>query len=326
MNLSQKNDLLLKSKKQSVIIKKEKPVMRRLLVFILLAVVILPPSVIKAQVIGQNLIANPSCEDSAANNKIPLWTEVSGFEWQRQSSTNGSFPPAWDGQYLFFAGQTDSAELRQDVNVTVFASSIDAGTRSFVFHGYVRSYDQSPPDSSRIIIEYRADTVSAPLRTFDSHNIGNVVNWQLVSDSALAPWGTRLIRIRLMSTRFAGTDNDGYYDALSLIASGPMTGLEKESSPLPKEFGMNQNYPNPFNPSTKIGFTLPYESAVHLCVYNTLGQLVAELDNSIRSAGYNEVSFNASCVPGGIYLYSITAKSIDGKNEYRNVKKMLYLK
>ena len=91
-------------------------------------------------------------------------------------------------------------------------------------------------------------------------------------------------------------------------------------------FSLSQNYPNPFNPSTKIRFTLPFESVVKLQVYNTLGQLVAEPDNSIRKAGEHEVSFDAARYSSVVFFYSINAKSVDGKHEYHSVKKMLFLK
>jgi len=80
----------------------------------------------------------------------------------------------------------------------------------------VRAYDQIPPDVSRIIMEYR--DAGGVLDVFDSGDISAVSEWQLVSDSRTAPVGTRSIDIRLISTRNAGTNNDGYYDALSLVA------------------------------------------------------------------------------------------------------------
>ncbi|QOJ27502.1 MAG: T9SS type A sorting domain-containing protein [Ignavibacteriales bacterium] len=99
-----------------------------------------------------------------------------------------------------------------------------------------------------------------------------------------------------------------------------------EVSAAPSEFSLEQNYPNPFNPSTMISFSLPFESKVSLMVYNTLGEVVSELVNGTFSAGYNQVSFNASSLTSGIYFYSITASAVDGSQTFQSMKKMILTK
>jgi regulation of enolase protein 1 (concanavalin A-like superfamily) len=76
---------------------------------------------------------------------------------------------------------------------------------------------------------------------------------------------------------------------------------------IPAEYSVSQNYPNPFNPATQIEFALPKESRVTLEVFNLLGQRVAILVDEVRSAGYHVVSFNASSLPSGLYLYRMVA-------------------
>jgi hypothetical protein len=88
----------------------------------------------------------------------------------------------------------------------------------------------------------------------------------------------------------------------------------------PTRFVLEQNYPNPFNPTTVIEFALPKQAAVKLSVYNILGEKVAELVNGTLSAGYHSVSFNASDLSSGIYIYKITA------GNFVSVKKMMLLK
>lgn len=68
---------------------------------------------------------------------------------------------------------------------------------------------------------------------------------------------------------------------------------------------LNQNYPNPFNPSTVIQFGLPDHSDVVLDVYNVIGQRVARLVNETTNAGWHEITFDASTLGSGIYIYRL---------------------
>ncbi len=94
----------------------------------------------------------------------------------------------------------------------------------------------------------------------------------------------------------------------------------------PKEYALYQNYPNPFNPSTTIKFALPFDSNVRITVYNLLGEQVALLFDQVKEVGYHNITWNASNLASGIYIYRIDAKSLTGENNYSAVKKMLLMK
>ncbi|MEQ9264433.1 MAG: PKD domain-containing protein [Balneolaceae bacterium] len=76
---------------------------------------------------------------------------------------------------------------------------------------------------------------------------------------------------------------------------------------IPEEISISQNYPNPFNPSTTIDFELNETANVTLSVYNMLGQEVARLVDGQRSAGVHTVTFDASNLSTGIYIYRLNA-------------------
>lgn len=71
---------------------------------------------------------------------------------------------------------------------------------------------------------------------------------------------------------------------------------------------LDQNAPNPFRHSTTISYSLAREGNVQLCVYNTLGQVVATLVDGRVGAGKHEVSFDAGGLPTGVYYYRLTTE------------------
>ncbi len=98
-------------------------------------------------------------------------------------------------------------------------------------------------------------------------------------------------------------------------------GLSTESnSGIPDVFALSQNYPNPFNPSTNIKFDLPESAEVLLIVYDMLGREVSRLISDKMTAGYHQVTFDASLLASGMYIYRITA------GNYTSTKKMLLIK
>lgn len=72
-------------------------------------------------------------------------------------------------------------------------------------------------------------------------------------------------------------------------------------------FTLSQNYPNPFNPTTTIEFTLPRPEQVAVSVYNLQGELVAVLAAGVFGAGVQQLVFDATGLPSGIYLYRLQA-------------------
>ena len=88
----------------------------------------------------------------------------------------------------------------------------------------------------------------------------------------------------------------------------------------PTHFALSQNYPNPFNPSTTISYALPQDGLTTLKVYDVLGREVAELVNEFKTTGRYTVSFDASRLSSGVYVYRLVSE------KYSAVKKMLMLK
>lgn len=117
--------------------------------------------------------------------------------------------------------------------------------------------------------------------------------------------------------RLKQVDNDGSFSYSEVV--------NVELNGQPSSYSLNQNYPNPFNPSTRISYSLPYESRVNLTVYNLIGEVVSEM-NKVQQAGNYDFTFNASNLKSGVYLYKLSASSLDGKSSFANTKKMTLVK
>ncbi len=84
---------------------------------------------------------------------------------------------------------------------------------------------------------------------------------------------------------------------------------------------MHQNYPNPFNSSTAIIYEIPSTGFVKVNIYNSLGQKVASLVNSVQSQGKHAVAFDAGDLSSGIYYYQLEFENLKSQ-----MKKMVLIK
>ncbi|HMN18806.1 MAG TPA: T9SS type A sorting domain-containing protein [Ignavibacteriaceae bacterium] len=88
----------------------------------------------------------------------------------------------------------------------------------------------------------------------------------------------------------------------------------------PFVFTLDQNYPNPFNPVTSIQYAIANKQFVKLIVYDVLGNEIAVLVNEEKPAGKYEVSWNASNLASGVYIYRLQS------GLFISLKKMMLLR
>jgi len=75
----------------------------------------------------------------------------------------------------------------------------------------------------------------------------------------------------------------------------------------PLAYGLGAAYPNPFNPVTTLSFTMVETGDATLTVHNLAGETVATLWNGLATTGRHEVAFDASGLPSGIYLSTLSS-------------------
>lgn len=74
---------------------------------------------------------------------------------------------------------------------------------------------------------------------------------------------------------------------------------------LPTTISLSQNYPNPFNPSTTFEYTLDRDAKVKVQVYDLTGRLIETLVDGFQTQNTYRVSFDASRLASGTYLYRL---------------------
>ncbi|MDP8208428.1 MAG: carboxypeptidase regulatory-like domain-containing protein [Candidatus Electryonea clarkiae] len=92
-------------------------------------------------------------------------------------------------------------------------------------------------------------------------------------------------------------------------------------SGVPETWAIESIYPNPFNPSVTTVLAIPTEGDVSVEVFSLLGQSVEVIHRGKMSAGYHQLSWNASAYPTGLYLLKMTSSS-----GFIGVRKVMYIK
>jgi len=85
---------------------------------------------------------------------------------------------------------------------------------------------------------------------------------------------------------------------------------DAETMEMPEEITLRQNFPNPFNPTTVISYDLPDQSHVTLEVYDITGRHITTLVNGQVEAGQHQVTFDASNLSSGTYIYRLQAGGV----------------
>lgn len=158
---------------------------------------------------------------------------------------------------------------------------------------------------------------SAPVMLFGPVNgglYGNHANLTDLDNSGDPVYSTdyRSIYTSILNNWFELEVNDtetvlqGEFQDLGFVNKLPVANEPLEKS---ERFKLHQNYPNPFNPSTNISFVLATTGHVSLKVYDLKGSLVYTITDQTMNAGEHMLSFDASFLPSGVYVYRLETPS-----------------
>ncbi len=122
--------------------------------------------------------------------------------------------------------------------------------------------------------------------------------------------------------RSDGYENfDGIYvDDFRIVSYEKPTDVEDNNNLQISGFELFNNYPNPFNPTTTIAYQIPVAGMVTLKVVDILGREVTTLVNEYKNIGKYNITFDASNLTSGIYIYQIKAGNFTKANKMILVK------
>ena len=269
-----------------------------------------------------------------STNNGTTWISLTG---QYTNSGTGSFQPSGEPLY----DGTQSTWLHESIDISAYAD------QQITLRFYFRTDGSQTFDGwyvDNVKVSVYSGIIPVELVSFTSSIINNSVNLNWITATELNNSGFDIEKSIDNSTwnKIGFVDGNGtsteihnysfadqtpfvgtsYYRLKQIDFDGTTeySNIIEVTFGAISEFALDQNYPNPFNPSTKINYSIKEKSNVELKIFDLLGSEIATLVNEEKSPGNYEVSFDASFLSSGVYLYTIKAGS------FVQTRKMLLMK
>lgn len=211
-----------------------------------------------------------------------------------------------EGPDTLFKGQTGQYEL-----VLSGGPAVAGGFNVASFLGTLAAVDASAK------IQNSELTHSSP-KSFS----GSTVSWQFTFTAQDQVYTDTLYSVANSVNRdFSASSSDKWNFGNKFVVHvvEQPTSVESEAV-IAENFRLEQNYPNPFNPGTVISWQSPVSGHQTLKVFDAIGNEVANLVDEYREAGRHRVTFDASQLSSGVYIYRLSAGS------FVETKKMLLVR
>ena len=159
---------------------------------------------------SENLLLNSDAEDGLSN-----WTVTQGYMEALEAYTCDGVEP-YNGDYYFIVGALcnteDYAEAYQVVDINEYSDCIENGLAYAKYGGFLSDWGGSDfPEMAIAFIDEFGNEIDR------TENIGTYnPYWTNFSIQHQIPVETESIQMILMGTRYAGDDNDSYFDDLFL--------------------------------------------------------------------------------------------------------------
>jgi hypothetical protein len=179
---------------------------------------------------GHNLILNPGAESgkgtaSDSKVKVPHWKPQTGgftaaqYAWSGGDVHASSPGPKHRGKNYFYGGP-DAAKSTGTQVIKIAGSGVSGGKVKYTLSGWIGGYDgQGDYCKLEMTLENSegkalASTQIGPVTEAQRKGVSELL---FRTKSGVVPAGTRLVVLKLVMIREAGSDNDGMADNLSLV-------------------------------------------------------------------------------------------------------------
>ncbi|MFH1734719.1 MAG: SBBP repeat-containing protein [bacterium] len=266
--------------------------------------------------------------DGDGNVYITGYAEISGYTPDYCTIRYNENTPWLDLQLEYVAGSPVPAtggDLVYDLHLE------NLGSSSIRFDGWFAiAYESSAANTVvlRSFINYQSGwTINRPSMYYpipSTYAAGNYMFYGRVGIEPNIVWAESGFPFTKEGTNFF----DGFVPFAVDGAPNPFDRIDENLIvEAPSNYSLEGAFPNPFNPTTAISYQLSALSHVNLSVYDVAGRKVAELVNGYRDAGLHEVTFDATGLASGVYLYKLThASSSSGQKHATQIGKMMLLK
>ncbi len=260
--------------------------------------------------------ASTSFDINAAAVSVSLWAKLSYLPAELPGAFGALFDSDGD-QYVLYLDKGNK-ELRFKVTTTVSAERPGIPEADLISGEWIHLVGTYDGIAAKVYL-------NGVLK--DSHPLtGNVKAGQvlMLGRNAIASptyFKGSIDNIHVFSKALTEDEIKDIYQNTRTVAIKSIVSVEENvSGSIPVSFSLSQNYPNPFNPTTKINYSLPKSGIVTIKLYDILGKEVGIIESSFRNPGNYSVSFDASYLASGVYIY----KMVSG--DFTAVKKLLLLK
>lgn len=125
---------------------------------------------------------------------------------------------------------------------------------------------------------------------------------------------------------YDSNSNNSNYTENECVLSNLTQKTSAQKTTIAENYILKNSFPNPFNPTTNISFNISEKSVVSLRIYNLLGELISTLVDRVMDAGSYTELFNATDIPSGVYVSTLSATSLESENRFTQSRKMILLK
>ena len=268
------------------------------------------------QSVGTTFYTFQLASDNTFNNMIVSNNSLTDTTYQADSLIDGS-------EFYWRVNARNSAGASNFSTIRSFSTKLNSpdslNVVSNEYNKITLQWIDNSGSEKGYFIERKSGDISSPNTFMIIDSVGP--NIQTYTDTTFQALSVDKITYRVFA--FNDLDSSSYSNLTEVTR---VTGINDFKNKIPTDYFVSQNYPNPFNPSTTIMYSVPVESRVVISIYNSIGEIVANLEKSTKSQGNYFVTWNAGNRPSGIYFYSILAASIDGNKSYHVVRKMLLIK